>query len=92
MKQYETSPLYTDAMNVLTGLCKVLDIPHDVHTHFDGYVITFGEGRDVALHFGTYGHESALWESYGFKEDRGDITGYLTPKQVISRLLKDVES
>lgn len=40
---------------------------------------------DVACHFGTYGAEQGLFESYCFPWDEGDVTGWLTPEDFVEK-------
>ena len=45
-----------------------------------------GTDGDIVCHEMSYGGDSGLWESMGFVWDKGDVTGYLTAREVINRL------
>lgn len=44
------------------------------------------DGWDVVCHSGSYGGRDGLLESYGMKEDDGDVTGWQTAEDIIERL------
>lgn len=41
---------------------------------------------DIICHNGSFGGDDGLWESMGFVWDDGDVSGYLTAREVIGRL------
>ena len=45
-----------------------------------------GTDGDIVCHEGSYGGDSGLWESMGFDWDMGDVSGYLTAREVVNRL------
>lgn len=45
-----------------------------------------GTYGDIICHEGSYGGNDGLWESMGFDWDDGDVSGYLTAREVINRL------
>lgn len=45
-----------------------------------------GTDGDIVCHCSSYGGKGGLWESMGFVWDMGDVSGYLTAQEVISRL------
>ena len=45
-----------------------------------------GTNGDIICHEGSYGGNDGLWESMGFDWDDGDVSGYLTAREVINRL------
>lgn len=66
-------------------------IPYQIRFHCGGVQFRFDERRDVILHEGSYGREEYKWESYGFPEDYDDVTGWLTPEDIVARFHKNKE-
>ena len=45
-----------------------------------------GTDGDIICHNSSFGGNDGLWESMGFVWDDGDVSGYLTAREVIGRL------
>jgi len=78
---------YFERINFIATACADNGIAHSVNTVWDGYQIRFPwcEG-DVACHFGTYGHDSDMVESYQFPWDEGDVS-VLTPEEAVEHII-----
>lgn len=83
--------IYELGMHELTHLLDRLDIPYEDPTDIcHGKQIRFNWcGGDVICHFGSYGGNSGLLETMGFKMDSGDVSGNLTPFQALEIILHE---
>ena len=45
-----------------------------------------GTDGDIVCHNYSSGGKAGLWESMGFVWDMGDVSGYLTAREIINRL------
>lgn len=83
--------IYELGMHELTHLLDRLDIPYEDPTELlGGQKIKFNwcDG-DVICHFGSYGGNVGLLETMGFKMDRGDVSGNLTPFKALEIILHE---
>ena len=83
--------IYELGMHELTHLLDRLDIPYEDPTELcGGQQIRFNwcDG-DVICHFNSYGGHSGLLETMGFKMDKGDVSGCLTPFQALEIILHE---
>ena len=83
--------IYELGMHELTHLLDRLDIPYEDPTDMcHGKQIRFNwcDG-DVICHFGSYGGNAGLLETMGFKMDRGDVSGNLTPFKALEIILHE---
>jgi len=55
---------------------------------YEGGKFQFTNGADAICHKWSYGGEQGFFETFGFEEDNGDVTGWLTADEVVSRLKK----
>ena len=83
--------IYELGMHELTHLLDRLDIPYEDPTDMlQGKQIRFNwcDG-DVICHRGSYGGNVGLLETMGFKMDRGDVSGNLTPFKALEIILHE---
>ena len=87
------SDLPTNALNEsyteifrLAQMCTNAKVYYELTRLYDGWIIMFKKGdtkiADAIQHNHSYGHEQDLLETMGFKEDYGDVTGYVTAEEV----------
>ena len=83
--------IYELGMHELTHLLDRLDIPYEDPTELcGGQQIRFNwcDG-DVICRYGSYGGDAGLLETMGFKMDRGDVSGNLTPFKALEIILHE---
>lgn len=86
-----TRTIYDVAADKMEKLLIKNNIKYDRLQLFEGWQFyiynTNGNiSGDIICHSGSYGGDDGLWESMGFIWDEGDVTGYLTAKDVIRML------
>ena len=79
--------VYDIAADEMEKLLTENGIKYILQPLFEGWQFYIkGTNGDIVCHGGSYGGDSGLWESMGFVWDKGDVTGYLTAQEVVSRL------
>lgn len=84
------SGIYTEAcVGMAAALTKAgIEFTFTADSSFGGGYFRFPNvypQADIACHYGTYGVEVGLFESFRFPWDNDDVTGWLSPEDFIEK-------
>ena len=87
----DTIPVNTSYLNILrlAQRLEIAGVPYDLHRLQDGWQLCFyyrGKRADIIENRGSFGGQMDLMESMGFKEDKGDVSGYLEIEDCLARI------